>query len=434
MPTAEHNRDRYRPLKLAVQAAVVESATGKLKADKDANSKLVVAKVETATPIAEQQSIQSLDYSAQITQAVGFGQPTSCNESISSLYSTIKRPTLGTLNFTALAWQQGACPWEETRHSGYYSRFTDADSALQYAIGRICPQLSSLQHLYGHRFYFVGDSLMRQWTQSVLCRLRQSLAVVSDGMGWNVNVPNTYGRCYHFPGALPSLRHCRMRNGCVRFQHDVLVCYKEAFDCMPAEVRGKGFWHEFAEFVTTHGVGERTVLLLAQGSHKDCSAANWLYLKKFGSAHLANIRRNASVPAHKIVVVYKEQDATHFPTKSGLYNRSADRRKWMCEPVRPEDPLPPMRELERRVGLGAIKKLGGQVLETYADDLQNGTYLHATYARGPSKTRPVDCLHWMLPGVPDIWTEKLVRVLAAPVAPPASPPKSRATRRRAGRK
>ena len=41
----------------------------------------------------------------------------------------------------------------------------------------------------------------------------------------------------------------------------------------------------------------------------------------------------------------------------------------------------------------------------------HGAALHATYAKVPSKSKPVDCLHWMMPGIPDVWTEKMLRLL-----------------------
>ena len=119
--------------------------------------------------------------------------------------------------------------------------------------------------------------------------------------------------------------------------------------------------------------------------------------------------RQCGIPPERLSIVYKELDATHFPTKSGVFINHTDRfGKGRCKPVNASDPLPEARETELRFGLPMVRYLGWHVLETFAVDQQEGTYLHATHAKVPSASRPVDCLHWMLPGVPDVWVDKLL--------------------------
>ena len=68
-----------------------------------------------------------------------------------------------------------------------------------------------------------------------------------------------------------------------------------------------------------------------------------------------------------------------------------------------------MRELEVDWGLPTLKRLGARVLATFTTDRRDGAAFHASQAHTPSKT--VDCLHWVLPGVPDAWTERLLQML-----------------------
>ena len=165
-----------------------------------------------------------------------------------------------------------------------------------------------------------------------------------------------------------------------------------------------------------HGVGERTVLAIAHGMHEDCDEYEAKHLMKFAPFHMTHMRKNVStdpsgapLSKSKLAIIYKELEASHFPTRSGVYNASARRGGWHCQPVRPTDPPPPMRALEVKIALKAIRALAStRVLETFDDDLRDGATLHATYAKVPSKSKPVDCLHWTLPGVPDVWTEKCV--------------------------
>ena len=160
---------------------------------------------------------------------------------------------------------------------------------------------------------------------------------------------------------------------------------------------------------------------LSHGMHASCSRQSFLAMRK----HAATLmRRNTSanrlrtpLPASKLLLVYKEIEATHFEGHSGLYNKSTgqntnSRSRPTCVPVAPGDPLPPLREMELRVGLQAMRRLGARILETFDDDQQHGALLHVARAPVPSLTTPVDCLHWLLPGVPDTWTEKLLRLVA----------------------
>lgn len=184
--------------------------------------------------------------------------------------------------------------------------------------------------------------------------------------------------------------------------------------------------------------GVRTAVVLTHGMHESCKSQDWERFRQHTFMHIQTMLHKLKTSKSKFVLVYKEHDATHFPTVSGLYNGSAlpgladssngsalsgrsngsavyrSGQSWLCRPVRREDPLPPMRALELSSGLPALKDLQvpNLLISSFDDDLRDGAGLHATFAKVPSKSLPVDCLHWMLPGIPDIWTERMLAALA----------------------
>lgn len=304
---------------------------------------------------------------------------------------------------------------EETRHSGYFSKYEGADEAQVFVAQRMCPATSRARYrsrLAGQRIYFVGDSVIRQFSQSFMCRLRRYLQVVSDDIPWSVQWPsNRWGTCHRFDGDMP-LRHCFMREGCVTFEYDVHVCYQYMLQTFPMWTASEHGWSWLPLRLAQHGTGNRATVVATHGMHAASTQAQWLQLLKHGPAAFQKVISNISSRA-KVERVYKELDVQHFPTKSGMYGKSANRTAWSCKPVDPADPLPPVRALELQLALPIVKQLGWRVMETFAHDLASGASLHASQAPVPSRTRPVDCLHWMLPGIPDLWTESLLRRLVS---------------------
>ena len=334
----------------------------------------------------------------------------------SSVYST-KRLThkLGTPPdpAEAQAWFDNSCPWEETRHSGFFSNYERAESALEYASSHVClPRVHELEQLAGARIYFLGDSVMRQFSQSFLCRLRHSGSVREDNISWSQQHPppkngRGWGACSSSPGSV-SLRHCFMRDGCVTFRRDVRVCYYADTSCK-ADFASRRLRPWLDLRAREHGAGSHTFVVMTNGMHVKCNEFWWGHLNKTYEATM----QGAVLPRSKFTVVYKDLDATHFPTKDGSYNASADRSKWDCKPASSTDPPQPQRNMELRSGLPVARRLGWRVLETFAESKANAAPLHATQAPVPSRTKPVDCLHWMMPGVPDVWSDKLIKLLGS---------------------
>jgi hypothetical protein len=352
---------------------------------------------------------------------------------LSSLYATVPL-SLPFSNQSAEAWHSIACPWEEVRHSGYWNNFEETELATNYVTQRLpCAKRADrdrekfARSMFGKRFLFVGDSVMRQFTQAFLCRLRASFRVVEDGMPWVRQWPsNKWGRCTTFSNKQPphhgGLQHCFMKPGCVSFEGDIHVCYMLSQWCFPYIVQTEEpFKRLVRSILLPHGPGVRNYLVMSHGMHtqKPCDENAWRKFAKDTPARFKRFLKSGNVSRSQVTFVYKEIDATHFPAKSGLYQHYAynrNRSKWHCAPVKPGDPLPPLRQLELDKGIPAIQSLSGvlpvHILQTFSWGLTDGSQLHATYATRPQTigNKSIDCLHWMLPGIPDLWVEQLLKL------------------------
>ena len=355
-----------------------------------------------------------------------------CVVPLTSMYSTVSRPGKFPLGSdwsvpeeANALWAKSACPWEEVRHSGYFSNILHANAALHHAAVHACPKLSLMHDLRGHRLYFHGDSLVREWAESFLCRLRLTHRVIADNMTWGQPRNHRFGLCTNFGGLVhPSLRHCMMGSGCVHFEKDIVVCYQLTNKCAPRLISDEPFWEWLSDLMHRHGAGKRTAVMLTHGTHMSCTKEHWKSVDATTSqlalkflALGAKDHRTTKVPKSKLLLVYKALDATHFPTQQGEYNSSAtlgERSRWKCHPIPPGERPPELRRLELKYALPAIRDLPvpRAIIDTYDADRRDAAFLHSDHAKVPSHTVPVDCLHWMLPGVPDVWSTKLLEVLS----------------------
>lgn len=338
------------------------------------------------------------------------------------MYSTMRpTPSLDPTNSSLQQWHADACPWEDTRHSGFFNGFKNTSRALAYASRHVClPHASTLKQLAGLRIYFIGDSVIRQFAQSFLCRVRHPSpgSVLSDGIEWSLNPITNYGRCKRFAGGEPVLRHCYMREGCVHFQHDVKVCYNWNTHCKApfAANGGNGGFREWLDGMhAQHGAGSHTYVVMSNGVHYLCREADWFRL----NATYKQALKGMALPRSKLTVVYKDLDAQHFPTPGGEYYKKEDlargfrSRGWFCRATQAGDPPQNQRNMELRTSLPVVRRLGWQVLKTFDFTKADGHDLHSTTAWVTSSERPVDCTHWMLPGVPDVWSDKLLRLISS---------------------
>jgi len=326
------------------------------------------------------------------------------------------------------AWHRHACPWEEVRHSGYFNHFADKELAFEYATRHSCADTDRegfARRLAGRRFFFFGDSVMRQFSQAFLCRLRASLRIVEDGVPWWKQWPtNKWGHCSSYSSSAlhpGGLQHCYMGSGCVSFEGDVRVCYQADNACSTHfAVSGVPF-RGIARNLRKWGTGTASYMIMTNGMHRTCTRRMWENFRKVIPSFLTWTLKNTSMRRDQFAFVYKELDATHFPARSGLYQANTfnhNRSKWFCGPVKSGDPLPPSRQLELQIGLPTVEYLNQwantHILRTFDAGLADGPRLHATYAHKPGTgNHSIDCLHWMLPGVPDAWVEQLVALLPA---------------------
>ena len=330
----------------------------------------------------------------------------------SSIYGAthVSNPSISLDNASSELWHASACPWEETRHSGYYSDYPEREAARAYAAKHACvPRGSELERLAGRRIYFVGDSVMRQFSQAALCRLRSSGAVRNDTITWSKILPSPkWGNCLDMSGDTPN-RHCFMRDGCVTFEHDVRVCFFHNVECKArfALMRLRP-WLE--QRVAENGPGSQTVLVMTNGMHVACHDRYW---KQLNASYRRDVLPHLPLPRSKFKIIYKDLDAQHFPTQSGLYDKEANKSNWRCRETNRSDPNPQQRKLELRMGLPVVRRIGWKILPRFEADRADGALLHATQAPVASRKMPVDCLHWMLPGLPDVWVDRVLRYVAS---------------------
>ena len=349
-----------------------------------------------------------------------------CLRLLSAAYTTQHEPN-------ASRWHQRACPWEETRHSAYFpTKFslplkaeltrTNAKSALRFATARMamCGAHNLVARLSGLRLFVVGDSLMRQFVQAILCQLHAQFGrVESDRMMWVDMAISQFGRCAEFSGSrsrcpastldvasleikpsgnetCETLRHCYMKGGCVSFPNDNKVCY------MKQERKHGLLWATswlrdwMGKMARAHPGGQRHVAVIASGVHR---RAQWQALENNGTAIWKAVEAEfgASKPPIPFEVVYKDMDAQHFPTLGGVYLAEANHTSWHCSPLIGGDVSMQRRnEVEFGLPLMRTRLPGWSVLSAFEADAAHGAFLHSTFAPVPSKKTPVDCTHWLV--------------------------------------
>ena len=123
-------------------------------------------------------------------------------------------------------WARDACPFEETRHNCFFFGQPNAGEVARRALGMLgttnrtsrssSSTASLLAALRGRRIHFVGDSVLRQLCQAVMCRLRSYL--VHDGTNWWDPMKRRHP-ALDYKGMCPyaQARHCEMRYGCATF-------------------------------------------------------------------------------------------------------------------------------------------------------------------------------------------------------------------------
>lgn len=344
-----------------------------------------------------------------------------CQRELEASYSTVPLAAgnLAHLRFNSTqldSWEQSACRWEDMRHSGYFAGFENAEAAQTYAARSMCRHTAlDATNLEDVHISFVGASVMRQMAIAALCQISRLRRVVEDNSTWSPMPNRRYGTCPSFERTTqPPLRHCAMTDGCVLFERNVRVCYDRfATMCIAqwAITNSQPTFHLQPSNVTDL-IGARMrvyptaqhVLVIANGPHPKvmtCTTEMWTQLaERWPSVQQALPR--------PLTVYYREFDGTHFPTRDGVYDASANHSSpaWHC--VLPEG-VPKVRQFELEHVVPIVRGLPRwHLLETFENDWRHAIDLHSTYAKVASHAVPVDCLHWVMPGVPDVWAHKLL--------------------------
>jgi hypothetical protein len=125
-------------------------------------------------------------------------------------------------------WDASACPFEETRHSCYYINQSNADEVATRARDMMDRDASTdrlLRRFAGRDIILVGDSVMRQLAQALMCRLHRHTPALEPGHGqWSNNkwIDPTKRRHpeWSYIGYCPftKAKHCELERGCAAFR------------------------------------------------------------------------------------------------------------------------------------------------------------------------------------------------------------------------
>jgi hypothetical protein len=171
---------------------------------------------------------------------------TNSDTSISSLYSDVWVGP-GASNTTRELWFAHACPWEETALSGRYHKALNSDAAASYASKLYLKDSTKIPtSLENKRLLFVGDSVVRQFAQAMLCRWQKSVEV--DSPHW-IYYPGTTRK----PSlSCPQMRHCYLDQVKVLFKGMLFFrSISQQFErsCSDCAVIPQGFFRDHATIV-----------------------------------------------------------------------------------------------------------------------------------------------------------------------------------------
>lgn len=256
-----------------------------------------------------------------------------------------------------------------------------------------------LSRLQGVKLIFVGDSVMREFAEAVMCHFQDHLA--HDGTAWSA-WPKQFGQqCAQAPQPGSPMRHCYMQDSCALFSNNVKVCYNLKVQCAAdAVIEGLNIAkHDilYDKKVT------RTVLVFAETHHDGCSEEAWSSLP----ARIQQMRRGQGMDRvfQNLDVVFKDFSPQHFQTDAG----NGTFVKWTdSQCIQSLENAPRTKREQETFVHPVLQELGWSRLRTYDNDAEHGD-LHSEMAWTNDDKN--DCTHWLMPGVPDTWAKQLYRHL-----------------------
>lgn len=105
-------------------------------------------------------------------------------------------------------------------------------------------------------------------------------------------------------------------------------------------------------------------------------------------------------------LVYLATGAEHFPTSSGKFEEELIETNYTCQQEVPRDLLHEHRQREEEIHLGHLMPIFGKDV------------LDLEYSRGDLHVGGRDCLHWIMPGIPDLLAASLVGSLSSDTISP----------------
>ena len=298
--------------------------------------------------------------------------------------------------------------------AGFFPQYSGDETARTFTARRL------LNLLAGRTLVLLGDSVTEQHFHSLACAL----------LGSDANHSNRTPTWWPRAAAAAELWKTRT---CIPFAHEFVLCYMTAGKVN--ELNSPRPWILSAKLrqalqptdIVLLNVGVHFHDASAAASHYEQLAGPLLHTASTAKARTSSTPHVASPSLHDDdapVVIFRETAPQHFaggvypPTGSGTHGCVPLPSRWADAPDRNKynEAINPL-----------AKRDGVPVLRIWA----SSALMHADHLNPPT-----DCTHWILPGVPDHWTEQLYAMLRAddakllrPIVPRGTKQTTRLTRR-----
>ena len=238
--------------------------------------------------------------------------------------------------------------------------------------------------LDGRRIVFMGDSLTRQHFVAAACRLYAEGAPLLDSRA-------------AFEAHRNSNRSSFLKTAAATFAGVALV--------LDADAGAEGL--EAYATAQCGALGARDVLVLNQGAHYSADHRRYAAAVESAFRAIGLLKKVGGCPA---TVFWRETAPNHFA--SGVWHGKGtchDRTATQDKALRGSGLYPAL----NRAAATAARANGLFLLKVYQKSLSAGAAAHVGGGGGGGGGKSDDCLHWCLPGVPDLWTLELLLKLAA---------------------
>ena len=290
---------------------------------------------------------------------------------------------------TKAAWQEHACPAEINTYSCYWqnqSRAAEVENIVEHG------DFAALRFLHlvqGRTLVFVGDSVLLQFWQSVVCRLNKE--------GFKYQIGWYSHRKFQCPWGP---QHCHIEYACA---YHPMICYV------------KDFYLELSpELFRYFDLGADDVVVLNFGLHAHDPSDLKMKLDVFS--------QKLQLLQPKPVVFWAETPPQHFPGNgSGYYTDEMRRHYHRCAPL--DMDVARTLDWRNRVAETVMGKIVPIIPLWDVSAIHWNAHVIHSNIRALSR---VDCTHYCLPGVPFHWAKALLQTMETHLLqPPANGVKPR---------